>query len=131
MNCMVKCLSWAVDKPMPQIYTGIGHCEPIHMDEIIAYCLTIGYALVPRDTLVEEFAAYRVLVEGVSLLNEPHMIGLDARTRVVYDPGNVPLIASEIYWYLFPCRVNERFRVLHTTIRTRWITEVTASWGIC
>ena len=130
MNCMAKCLSWAIDEPIAHVYSGIGHCEPIHMDEILAYCLTKGFALVPYDVLVPEYNGYRVLVEGVNSVDEPHMIGLDSHTREIYDPGDLGLVISTVYWYIFPCEINDQFKLLHASIRDRWAKVVSATWGI-
>jgi hypothetical protein len=141
---MVQCFSWVLGVPTKDVYAGIGHCEPIHMDEAIAYFLTVGRALIPRELPDIPVTGY-MLIEGIAVNDEPHMIGLNTTKIVdfskvatreqlihcsdIYSPGNLDLLTLDIYWYVLPCHINSEFIKLHKVVRSRWVSAIQRAWG--
>ena len=115
------------------------------MDEAVAYFLTLGYALVPREA-PDLAIKGRMLIEGIATNNEPHMIAVvideladlsKVATREhiihckdIFSPGNLDLLVPQIYWYVLPCQINSNFNAQHAAIRSRWISTIQTSWGV-
>ncbi len=100
MDCMVKAFASVLELDPEEIYAGVGHREPIHISELVAWFLTRGWALVPKEEpMLTNFPA---VVEGCTTQGTPHMVPLEAINT---------LAEVWIIWYLIPVPVNQQYRV--------------------
>ena len=100
MNCVAEAIRKTLNL---DIYEGVGHREPIHFSEIIAFLLSKGYATVPCD----DDYNYPGVLEGRKEDGSPHMV-----------PIGEPLAAVDIKWYFIPTPINEEYaRRYNETIR--------------
>lgn len=121
MNCVVSCVAKVLDIKNQDVYTGIGHSEPIHIAEVIAYLLTRGYGAVFREKVDPQLSEYSYLVEGYQADNTPHMI-VHIAGQGIYDPNPKPGFTSELFWYLIPTEINQEYCKSFVTRRDSWIS---------
>lgn len=96
MNCLITSVAKCLKRPNSDVYVGVGHGEPIHISEIIAWLLTQGVGLVPREAPDPVLAQFPCLIEGINARGEPHA-------------DVVEMVENHIYWYFIPVQVNEEF----------------------
>jgi hypothetical protein len=127
MNCMVSCAAHVLGCKAAEIYQGIGHGEPIHMSEFVAYFLTRGYGLTPY-TKFEDIPfillTESMLIEGEQANGTPHMVAVVRDKKFDPTPGD---FYPHVYWVLVPTEVNRQYVDLHAERRDGWVREMYSS----
>lgn len=100
MNCIAKSVARALNRRAADIYTGVGHAEPIHMSEVVAWLLTLGYAAVPQQTLNAVLSKYPGVVEGENAAGDPHMVTVAEHSQ---------LVKIFVVWYFIPVPINPEY----------------------
>ena len=100
MNCVCQSVAKAIGRKPADVYQGVGHGEPIHMAEIIAWLLTQGYAAVPQQTRMSDLDQFPGVIEGDDSAGNPHMVTLADWQLIV----NINIV-----WYFIPCSINPAY----------------------
>ena len=110
MNCLITSVAKCIGRPNADIYIGVGHGEPIHISEIIAWLLTQGFGLIPRETRDKTLEHFPCMIEGINATGEPHA-------------DVIEMHENRVYWYLVPVNVNTKFVLAHQKLRDQWVKE--------
>ena len=105
MNCIAQSLAKTLKIKPAEVYLGVGHGEPIHMSEVIAWLLTRGYAAVPQEKLTK--LSNIGVIEGLAAGGEPHMVPLDEHASLEH---------ISIIWYFLPVQINPNYVRRHDEI---------------
>lgn len=100
MNCIAQSVARAIGCKPADVYIGVGHGEPIHVSEIVAWLLTQGYAAVPQPSRVSELDHFSGVIEGLDHAGSPHMVTL-AEWQLILN--------ITVVWYFVPVPINSEF----------------------
>lgn len=119
MNCVAQSVARALTIDPADVYLGVGHGEPIHMSEIVAWLLTQGYAAVPQQqmTNLSEIG----VIEGVNAQGNPHMAAFNDRQAIT---------GITVIWYFIKVPVNSEYvRVHNENVRMGVCPERVVGWS--